>query len=125
MSKAEIMELCSFVGMEDSGDVAVILVSMEGTTPPSTSKTTGKVTWNWLRVFNMVAEKKLILSYLTGAMYFLIDCMDLPEFHILFLDFVNKNPSPWLLQRRSEHFSFSDYGTNMSGGPEITIAHSN
>lgn len=42
----------------------------------------------------MVAEKKLILSYLTGAMYFLIDCMDLPEFHILFLDFVNKNPSP-------------------------------
>lgn len=119
------MELRSFVGMENSGDAAVVLVPMEGTTPPSTSRTTEKVTWNWLRVFNMVAEKKPVLSYLTGAMYFLIDCMDLPEFHIIFLNFVNKNPSLWLLQKRSEHFSFSDYGTNMSGETEITLAHSN
>lgn len=47
----------------------------------------------WTTGFDMVAVKP-IPSYLTGAGYFLIGFMDLPEFHILSLNMVNENPSP-------------------------------
>lgn len=88
-----------------------------------TPRTTRKESWNGLRVFNMMAEKRHpLLSYLNGAISFWIHLMDLPYCRVLYPRICTWKPLTLAFAKEISLFLSPVMGQMWAEGPEIPRA---